>query len=57
MGNVVKNRIFMDNAHNYLLRVEEGVFQEIIQIAYKKQSSVNTILNEAIEEYLEKNKR
>ncbi len=55
MPNVrIKRRIFIDNAHNYLLRIEEDQFQAAVKIADARQVSVNVILNEAIKEYIEK---
>lgn len=50
-----KKRIFIDNAHNYLLRIDEDLFQTVVRIADKRKLSINTMLNEAIIEYVEKN--
>ena len=49
-----KKRIFIDKAHNYLLRIDEDVFQKIVELSQKRQSSINTVLNEAIQKYIEK---
>lgn len=54
MAQTIKRRIFMDNAHGYLLRIEEEHFQAVVKIADARQVSVNVILNEAIKEYIEK---
>ena len=50
----IEKRVFIDNAHNYLLRIEEDLFQAAVRIANTKQISVNAVLNEAIQEYIEK---
>lgn len=49
-----KKRIFIDKAHNYLLRIDEELFQKIVDLSQKRQASINTILNEAIQKYVEK---
>lgn len=48
------SRIFLDKTYTYLLRLEDKVFKAVKEISNKRHASVNTILNEAIREYVEK---
>lgn len=50
----VKTRIFLDKTYTYLLRLDDKVFKEVKKISNKRKASVNTILNEAVKEYVEK---
>lgn len=49
-----EKRIFVDNWHNYLLRIDEDLFQSVVKLSQREQTSINAILNEAIAEYVEK---